>query len=238
MPLKRPRPHTTHKPSRKRKAETLLEVIVSIFVVALGSAAATGLIISALQTNGISRDNLIALNLATEGIEAMRNIRDSNWIKYAYDKENCWNMMADANECRDADVIKNGYYTLSLDTSTMKWTLANYSATIPLDLNNPLYNPTNYVLRYKDANPSFNSDGIGSATDDRDMYVSQTGPGMTASKFFRMIQVSYPSILGVPDPLTAQEMTVTSLVQWKDRGAVHEVRMISKLSNFLKVKVK
>ena len=72
----------------KRKAETLLEVIIAIFVVALGTTTASTLIISAIQANTFSKDNLVALNLAVEGIEAVRNIRDTNWLKFGFDKEN------------------------------------------------------------------------------------------------------------------------------------------------------
>jgi hypothetical protein len=238
MPIRQMMNHKSETTRRRRPAETLIEVIMAIFVVALGSAAATSLVISALQTNAITRDNLLALNLATEGAEAMRNIRDSNWIKYAYDKQKCWNMNAEAAECKDAEVINNGNFSLTLDTATMKWSLSNAIAD-PLDLNNPVYAGTNlyYQLAYKDLDEDVNSDDIGTAVDDQDIYVSKDDPDSGAlSKFYRMINISYP--VGGPPPTSAQEMTVTSLVQWKDRGQVHEVRIVTELTNYQKVKVK
>jgi len=223
----------THNAEKRRKAESLLEVIVSIFVIALGSAAATGLVISALQSNALSRDNLQALNLATEGIEAVRNIRDSNWIKFAYDKQSCWNMQATKDECKADNVIDNGNYTLTLDTSTMKWTLTS-GGTAPLDLNNATYDSSNYQLAYMDVDTGADSDMDGDPTNDHDMYVAKSGT-LPLSKFYRMINIAYPA---VAPPTVDQELTVTSLVQWKDRGLVHEVRLVSKLTNYQKIKVK
>jgi type II secretory pathway pseudopilin PulG len=222
------------KTGKRLRAETLLEVIVSVFVVALGSAAATSLVVSALQTNALSRDNLIALNLATEGIEAMRNIRDSNWIKYAYDKENCWNMKSDQDSCKDMYLISASNYTLLLDTSTMRWKLGSVGgAGFALNLaSGASYNET-YRLGFNDLDNTVNSDGQGDLDDDRDIFVPKGTSGVFEdSKFYRMIAVTYPT----GDPTVDQYMTVTSVVQWKDRGTVHEIRIASILSNYQKVK--
>lgn len=212
---------------RLRGAETLVEVVMAIFVVALGSATATSLIVSAVQSNAFSRDNLIALNLAVEGVEAVRNIRDSNWLKFSYDKPNCWNMSPGNDVCDDASLIAEGNYTVDLDIATMQWKLS-----VPqllqnvLDLNNgaPMTNEF-YHLKYLDL------DGLG---DDHDLYVSGTiTPALPAdigddSKFYRMVTVDYN---GVPAE-TANNMTVTSLVQWNAQGLAHQVVLQTKLFNY------
>jgi type II secretory pathway pseudopilin PulG len=216
---------------RRSRGETLLEVIMSIFIVATGSAAATTLIVSAIQANGFSRDNLIALNLAAEGIEAVRNIRDTNWLKFGFDKENCWNMMPGKIACADPDLIAEGAYTVDLDTSAMAWLLSGVPSQPVLDLD--AGSPTNnnyYQLWFINTN----GDAI-----PHDLYVSKNIPpaqlGLIndATKFYRMVQISYNGI--AKD--TADEMNVTSTVQWKTQQAVHNIVLSSKLTNYQKVKV-
>jgi len=203
---------------------------MAIFVVALGSAAATSLIIDALTSNGLNRDNLIAMNLAVEGTEAVRNIRDGNWLKFGYDKENCWNMQADFNTCQDEDLIAQGNFTAYLDTVTMKWSLSQQSGNA-LDLNNAIGNDP-YRLDFIDLYSAIDGDGDNNSTNDRDLYVpSGTSGTVSQSRFYRMVTIAYPT----PDPTVDQEMTVTSLVQWKARG-VHQVKLVTKLTNYNKVK--
>ena len=69
--------------SKKSRGETLLEVIVALLVLTIGSASATSLIVTSIRANQFNKDSLIALNLAQEGIEYMRNLRDTNWIKFS-----------------------------------------------------------------------------------------------------------------------------------------------------------
>jgi hypothetical protein len=49
-------------------------------VIIIGLTAASGLVFSNIRTQEISSDRLIASNLAREGIELVKEIRDSNWL--------------------------------------------------------------------------------------------------------------------------------------------------------------
>lgn len=219
-----------------RTAETLIEVVMAIFVVATGSAAATSLIVTAMQSNSFSRDNLIALNLAVEGIEAIRNIRDSNWLKFGYDKDNCWNMrpeMAQGSNCELAqNLIDKGNYTVDLNTSSMNWLLSSTPAST-LNLENGVTADDEfYRLEFADLDPTVSTDGDPNLTNDRDIYTSSPSPSTGISQFYRMVTVSYDTA-----PETADEMTITSIVQWTTQGRVHQIVLNSKLTNYQKVKV-
>lgn len=214
-----------------KKAESLVEVIMAIFIVALGSSVATSLIISALQANEFSRDNLIALNLAVEGIEAMRAIRDANWLRFSYDKEGCWNMRPEVTDCLTSpSPITDGNYTVDLDVTANKysWGLPDPSTlTTPLDLNAGGNDP--YQVAYYDIDTAVNSDGFGSSADDHDILATVGGANQTGlSRFYRMVTVNYPS----SDP----EMDVVSTVQWKSQGVKHQVVLTTRLTNYQKVK--
>ena len=59
---------------------TIIEALVAIFVLTVGIVGCMTLANQVLRTSEISKDRLIAVNLAQEGIEVIRNIRDTNWL--------------------------------------------------------------------------------------------------------------------------------------------------------------
>lgn len=76
-------------PSSKR-GFTLIEATLSTFILAVGALGAFGAIqmINSF-TSGIS-SRLQAIYLAQEGIENIRNIRDSNWLGQRYSPALLW----------------------------------------------------------------------------------------------------------------------------------------------------
>lgn len=66
-----------------KKGFSLLEVIIAIFVIIIGIVGAMNLLNYSISSAVIGKSQIIASNLAQEGIEIVRNIRDSNWLKGA-----------------------------------------------------------------------------------------------------------------------------------------------------------
>lgn len=64
----------------KNKGQSLLELIVAIGIILACTIATLTLVITSIQAGRKGSDKIIATNLAREGIEIVRNIRDSNWI--------------------------------------------------------------------------------------------------------------------------------------------------------------
>jgi hypothetical protein len=62
------------------KGQGILEVVVAISVIIMGLVSIISLVIFNINTQGYSHNMLIASNLAREGVEVIRNIRDSNWL--------------------------------------------------------------------------------------------------------------------------------------------------------------
>jgi prepilin-type N-terminal cleavage/methylation domain-containing protein len=58
---------------------TLVEIIVVLFVISLGLVGVLTLIIQSIQSQSYNKNNLVAYQLAQEGIELVRKTRDSNW---------------------------------------------------------------------------------------------------------------------------------------------------------------
>ncbi len=66
---------------RAQKSFTILEVILAIFVLTIAISGAFALISQTLVSASLVQSKLIAAYLGQEGIEIIKNIRDSNWIK-------------------------------------------------------------------------------------------------------------------------------------------------------------
>lgn len=64
----------------KQKGFTLLELTVAIFVIMVGIVGALSALQKATSTTFVSSSKLTAAYLAQEGIEIVRNLRDTNWI--------------------------------------------------------------------------------------------------------------------------------------------------------------
>lgn len=62
------------------KSFTLIEVLIAIFLITAGMTGAFNLIQRTAVFSSISSSRLEAAYLAQEGIELVRNIRDSNWL--------------------------------------------------------------------------------------------------------------------------------------------------------------
>ncbi len=63
-----------------KNAFTLLETIIAIFVLTVGLIAVMSLAHRAIFAAQIASSRLVAGYLAQEGVEIVRNIRDSNWL--------------------------------------------------------------------------------------------------------------------------------------------------------------
>ncbi|MBD3360511.1 hypothetical protein GF366_01785 [Candidatus Peregrinibacteria bacterium] len=75
---------------RKNKTGLILtEALVAIGMMAIGSIILGSIITNAVSTTALSKNYLLAQNLATEGIEGVKNLRDTNWLREP-EKEECW----------------------------------------------------------------------------------------------------------------------------------------------------
>jgi type II secretory pathway pseudopilin PulG len=90
------------------KGFSILEVVVSLAIITVGMIAVLNLFTQTIRSGEVSINQEIAINLAQEGIEVIRNKRDSNWIKL---KE--WN-----NE-----INETGYYKVNFAEDN-KWEIS------------------------------------------------------------------------------------------------------------------
>src|SRR3990167_10853612 len=62
------------------KGFTLLESLVAVAILTVGISTAALLVVQSIQVGGKIQKRIVAAHLAQEGVEVIRNIRDSNWL--------------------------------------------------------------------------------------------------------------------------------------------------------------
>jgi hypothetical protein len=67
--------------SSPQSGQTLIETMVASFILIMGITAALGLAIYSLSASSNISKQVIGVGLARESIEAVKNIRDTNWLK-------------------------------------------------------------------------------------------------------------------------------------------------------------
>lgn len=65
---------------KRQRGFTLLELMISIVVISVGIIAVFTVITKYARQTGILRESLVASYLGREGIEIVKNIRDTNWV--------------------------------------------------------------------------------------------------------------------------------------------------------------
>ena len=242
-----------HKLKQARQTgETITEVMVSVTLLVGVLTAGFGVLKNAIDTNVDVRNRIIATNIAREGIEGVRNIRDTNWLKYSGEKLDKWlcnDTPEEINQCEgdissnpDA-ILKERFYKLDFmtydvsgETGTRYFLIADENTDFsarPLDLEIPateVGNPTNYLnwLEYYRLWEKFD--------DKRFVHNDPLLTTLKATPFFRQIAL-IPEENNLCAPLYCNEkkLHVISRVQWKEGNAVQEVKLETYLYNYFKL---
>jgi type II secretory pathway pseudopilin PulG len=191
-----------------KKGETLLEVLIALTLITVSSAAAASAIISSTQSLYLSKNYIVAQNLASEGIEIVKNIRDTNWMKFSQNTQQCWLNIQNIDlpsDCPSAEKFTynaspQNFYAVNFDDESGKWMAEKVTNSIDI---NPI--PNAYAL--------VNSGG---------KYV-EPGPSVSPS-FYRAITITGG------DGTT--NVTVQSIVKWYEGSRLYSVTGMTALNNY------
>ncbi|MBT4210149.1 MAG: prepilin-type N-terminal cleavage/methylation domain-containing protein [Candidatus Komeilibacteria bacterium] len=67
--------------NKNNQGFTLIELVIALAVFTIGISAALSLALANYNNSRDNLDKIIAANLAREGIELIKNVRDSNWLR-------------------------------------------------------------------------------------------------------------------------------------------------------------
>lgn len=103
------RPRGRTKPIITAAGFTLIEVLIALAVFTIGIVAAFGYAVSNQEIVRNNFDRYLAINLAREGIEIVKNARDSNWLKIDAN-EDCDTVVSGLQLCTWDQGLTDGYY--------------------------------------------------------------------------------------------------------------------------------
>ncbi len=107
---------------KNQSGQTLIETLVACFVLVMGISAALGLANYSLRATTGIKQQIIAMGLAREGLEVVKNMRDTNWLKVPYTTD-CYNFSTgDSTGICYRDWLKtSGGYTLLAGTYSLRF---------------------------------------------------------------------------------------------------------------------
>jgi len=160
-----------------------------------------------------TKNRIEAIEIAREWLEAIKNIRDTNWLLFWTDRDNCWNVLNYNSTCvwNDWNDIQAWSYIIYPDSNN-RWTLSLKST---WDYSEYSYRDNFRV--YKDNN-WFYTQSWATLNQFRPIYT-------------REIKISYPWW-----DTNANKVKVTSLVNWADSSSnnFYKVVLDLELSNWEK----
>ena len=171
--------------AKKTKGESLLEGIIAFTILGMGIAFSGVIMGTSIRNMDNAKNRVIAINAAREGIEAVRNIRDTNWLKYSTKRRSCWNHMPQKDQTTGctSKLIEPGRYIIYKQDGTLRWMLSSISsgnATITQD--NPPDDTTKDVIFYNNINE--NLYGVDNSTwvDARTLYAVDINDKVNSDK--------------------------------------------------------
>ncbi len=198
-----------------QQGQTLVETVVAIFIMVMGVTSALGLAIYSLNASTSISKQIIAVGLAREGIEVLKNMRDTNWLRDTLE-EDCYDYVTQTKSasCYASWLNPTGGTNYNIDPpSDLKTYSIEYDGSNELmwELNNEtIQQVSKYALNYD-------------PTAANGLYFPSPSGG-ASSDFFRKITLEKVSDTG-PFPYSSDAPTyryavlkVTSQVWWKDKN--------------------
>ena len=177
--------------------------MTAVFILTVGAGAALSLINQTLATASVVEQTLIASYLAQEGIEIVRNIRDTNWLQSRdSSKSSPWDdgLICGVAPCICATLPCE--YEADYTTVTLEKTADFEKCTDP-GFNCQAYNETLLNI-------------------DTDGFYSY-GPADAQTKFNRKITIEKPQ---------SDEIKITVEIIWQERGRPHSFTALEHITNW------
>lgn len=195
-----------------KKWTSIVEALIVMLIVVTWVVWMYNIYSNSIKVSDSSSNRVKAISIAREWIEAMINIRDTNWLLFSANTKNCWNTYNYDSEC------------VTLDKDIPEWSYIIYK-----DIDN------RWKLSQK---PSWSYSTWAYKTDFRvnlwsDWFYTQSTWTNFLPWFTREIKISYPADAWTP----LEKMNVESIVRWTDNARNswnYEIKLDTILTNWKK----
>ncbi len=219
----------------KNSGETITEVMVSTVILVTILVASFTILKNAVETNMDVRNRIIALNIAREGVEGVRNIRDTNWLKYSGDRREkwlCYDTLDALNNCDSVPMtpdlnLANGFYTVDFSGEHSRYFLKEIAGAEVLNIrsnSNGLNEFRLYTSRQEGSEGRF---------------VHSGSENNLSTPFYRQIELAIENPYGENppgfcniDPCNSARLHIVSRVQWKEEKNMRTVTLEGYLFDF------
>lgn len=201
-----------------KTGETLIEVIAALTSLALAGLAAVTVILSVMNTTAISKEYLVAQNLAREGVESAINIRDTNWLRFPSEKNDCWMIVEEPAGCPAADKKAD-----EAQKYILKRNAANkiYLESVPSSLDLADGIDQDFELKLNDSNIYEHNPDV----------PADTQPFPT---FYRMIKFEKVEVADLPADFENERMKIVVTVEWMNKSTPKKYELSSIITNYEK----
>jgi len=219
---------------------TLIEVLITLSVFTIGVIGSFALAIANLRSVEENQDRLVVSNLAREGIEMVKNTRDSNWLKIQAN-EDCDSLTVGLQLCDWDQGLASGYYIVDpINYPQPQCTCADITSCAPIagDTGTCGTNP-------------LGNGWINNWSEDKRIYIGNTDPWLTnytngiaaqPTNIFRMIEIRAVCMNDttlaetVKDTCVVGEtkvaVEVTAHMRWRKFGNNRKMDIVSRLYNW------
>jgi type II secretory pathway pseudopilin PulG len=214
----------------KERAFTFIELLAAIMILGIAILSIIALSAKTYSTISLQKNKLIATNLAKEGIEIVKNIRNENWLYKS--NSNCTNDST-LSVCSDGRVAE--------DEGDCDWRCGSKDIAYSPNGSNGFFrlsqglkdiDYTGNAVWTNDGGPYLvdrcESDGVPLSRDAQGFY-QHSG---TLTSFKRLIVLTRTDLNG--DGIAANDIRVEVAVCWDDRGRSYAVSVEDHLYNWYK----
>jgi len=206
----------------------LVEAIMAITILIMVSATSISLLVMGFRAINMNKHSLEASWLAQEGAESLRGLRNTNWLRFGYDKKNCWTI-ATSNKCSSTSKIsgtKSAPAIYSLGVSLSKPPILTVEKNqIDLSKGENASENKSFLLYYQDIDPTTDYDGDGKKDNDK-QYIGPKNATYTtveATKYYRQIETYV---------FNPNQVEATITVGWYEGSTPHAVKLPVTLTNY------
>lgn len=203
---------------KNKKCTSIIEAMVAMLIILVWVIWVYWIYIASTRLETSTSNKIQAIAIAREWIEAMTNIRDTNWAFFSSDIPNCWNTLNYNNSCiwntAVTDIENNWHYIIYQDIDN-RWKLTKTNPTTS-DYSDTTYR-TNFRV-WLDSNWFYTQSWA----------TTELKPLFTREIIINYIDTNWDWI-----DSNDEKMEITSLVQWLDNSSTepHKVELKTILTN-------